>query len=675
MLRPPYKQNTNNSSSEQQQQPLTDNADATSKPLIVSDHPKPRRGKGVVVSRRNSSAAFFKSAGHSCLGLVLLGWLGVLFGYALYVSLNTLATTNTADLPPTIKKNRPVSNNNNDSVDPTLAAARLEFQQRYGGAVTATALLRRGVQSLGRLEHTATRLLRLAAATSTAEPVLALSFAGYSVTVGRGNHYNQSYPFVLERILQPILRDHALFQKNNNGGGGVQLQVINAAIGGIPSFPYGFCFPHFLGRNADVISWDYSMNEGNGAAVLEAYLRQSQNQLSHHPMMIVLDTNPKRCQLLQDYADRGWLSDGICVGMAKDAVPNLAQILAEPHPPLGFQNWDEFGAGPSCPGRGSWHPKKKEHELIGWMMAMYFIDALALAEQMARQDPHWRTTYGTTTAADDDNNSVQFAAPLQAIPDNPPAVNRLLYGATDQHQDTMYRMKTVSCRTNFQPATDDDKVLPSIVVSGLAPEHNADIMQPRTDETYHSGWVLDVSPVERDTKVKVQQCGGLGYIDWKIALYGIPASGWLRLWLPVENDVNDNEKTAMASDWFDGLIICEANEKRDKGACRLDSDLEYLVDGKAVPMTQMVSGVGEYLKRKTCVNIGLPSDAKVVRLQDVRMPGNDNTPLSDQDKNRLSRNGLLKDDHVGLMVDLRAKPNVNRKLGACCVSHVVWSQH
>ena len=90
-----------------------------------------------------------------------------------------------------------------------------------------------------------------------------MSFAGYSVTVGRGNYFSQSFPFIVEKILQATLQTLL----------GIPLQVRNAAIGGIPSFPYGFCLSHFLGDDADVVSWDYSMNEGRGSAILESYIR------------------------------------------------------------------------------------------------------------------------------------------------------------------------------------------------------------------------------------------------------------------------------------------------------------------------------------------------------------------------------------------------------------------
>lgn len=52
---------------------------------------------------------------------------------------------------------------------------------------------------------------------------------GHSVTVGRGNYYNQSWPSVFERRLRSLLpRD-------------VTVEVRNAAVGGSPSFPTCFC--------------------------------------------------------------------------------------------------------------------------------------------------------------------------------------------------------------------------------------------------------------------------------------------------------------------------------------------------------------------------------------------------------------------------------------------------
>lgn len=138
------------------------------------------------------------------------------------------------------------------------------------------------------LRHTAARLLD---ARNNNVP-FKVSFGGYSVTAGRGNYFHQSYPFVLERLITQPMK---LL--------GIELQVRNAAIGGVPSFPYGWCLNNFLGEDADVVSWDFSMNEAGGVADgLEAYLRHT-IAMKKQPMLIVKDTSAsiagERRELLQ----------------------------------------------------------------------------------------------------------------------------------------------------------------------------------------------------------------------------------------------------------------------------------------------------------------------------------------------------------------------------------------
>lgn len=212
----------------------------------------------------------------------------------------------------------------------TVKQVKEEFYMRYGGKQEGDRILAKGVQIFGTSSATAERILQSAA---LQEPFV-MSFAGYSVTVGRGNYFSQSYPFVIERILQPLVQSAF----------GIPVTMRNSAIGGIPSFPYGFCFEHFLGEDASVISWDYSMNEGNGNAVLESYLRHSQAQLKKQPMMILLDTNKQRCSLLKEYAEKGLIKDALCVGMA-NSVLDVKAIAEKPdsEKPLGLRQWNDFG--------------------------------------------------------------------------------------------------------------------------------------------------------------------------------------------------------------------------------------------------------------------------------------------------------------------------------------------
>jgi hypothetical protein len=111
------------------------------------------------------------------------------------------------------------------------------------------------------------------------------------------------------------------------------LIVRNSAIGGIPSFPYGWCLPNFLGEDSNGISWDYGMNEGNGGEGLESYLRNGLSSirsiqhdddnavlLQSSPMFVMVDMKKTRMNVLQYYVDNGYLTDPLALGRASDAV-------------------------------------------------------------------------------------------------------------------------------------------------------------------------------------------------------------------------------------------------------------------------------------------------------------------------------------------------------------------
>jgi len=160
------------------------------------------------------------------------------------------------------------------------ATIREDFSKRYGGENAARAILERGLSTFAEdqedVKHTACRIQD---AKEHSRP-FKFAFGGYSVTVGRGNFFSQSFPFVMERILK---RPFQVL--------GVDLHMRNAAIGGIPSFPYGWCMQNFWGLDADVVSWDYSMNEAGGKREgMEAYVRHVM-MLDRAPKLIVKDTH------------------------------------------------------------------------------------------------------------------------------------------------------------------------------------------------------------------------------------------------------------------------------------------------------------------------------------------------------------------------------------------------
>jgi hypothetical protein len=524
-----------------------------------------------------------------------------------------------------------------NKVKEAIEKVKEEFYDRYGGQEQATQFLEKTITFFGdSIDSTADRILRAIAR----QEAFVMGFAGYSITVGRGNYFRQSFPFVVERVLKDAML----------AVGVPSFVVRNSAIGGIPSFPYAYCLDHFVSKDTDVLSWDFSMNEmSKDPAVFEAYLRQALHQLPKQPMIIMVDNNMLRAQLLQNYVKSGLLQGALTVAKAESVIDSTLLGLPDIQKPPGLREWDVFGAPDSCPGRGSWHPKKQEHEFMGYMIAMHFVHALerVYEKQLAAPD-QWFKPYLQTP----DRPKILFPDPLSSPPPNDASVTEILYGT--KVKDNRYQMKELSCRTNFLPATDHEKVLQSLIVSGMAVQATmANIMESRSDDMYQKGWVLDVSEVERDTKRKVEQCGGLGYIDMKIALYGAPESGPLELFLPYEGPPHDNDVASDAQRWFDGLIICEANDKRSKQACQLDRDVEYTVGGIEVSNVVMVNGAGEYLKRKTCVNVGVPAGAQISRQK------------ADGDAQ----------ESIGLSVRITAKSPVTRKDGACCLSHIVWEQH
>lgn len=110
----------------------------------------------------------------------------------------------------------------------TTASLRNQFAETYGGENAVRAMMERGLtvfplesdssNSLpSDLVHTACRI-RLAKEESRP---FKITFGGYSVTVGRGNYFGQSFPFVMKRLLDTP------FQLL-----GINLSVKNAAIGG-----------------------------------------------------------------------------------------------------------------------------------------------------------------------------------------------------------------------------------------------------------------------------------------------------------------------------------------------------------------------------------------------------------------------------------------------------------
>ena len=70
---------------------------------------------------------------------------------------------------------------------------------------------------------------------------------------GERKYIPSIFLFVVRCIIGKIMKDLL----------GVGLITRNGSIWDIPSFPYGWCLPKFIGEDSNMLLWDYSMNEGN----------------------------------------------------------------------------------------------------------------------------------------------------------------------------------------------------------------------------------------------------------------------------------------------------------------------------------------------------------------------------------------------------------------------------
>ena len=528
---------------------------------------------------------------------------------------------------------------------------RAQFQRIYGGENAAKYLLQAGLTTFpdddaapaedlpSDLKHTACRLVR---AREKQRP-FRFAFGGYSVTAGRGNYFHQSYPLVMETQL------HTAFSVM-----GLELQVRNAAIGGCPSFPYGWCTDNFWHHEADVVSWDYSMNEAGGDPLgLEAYIRQI--LATRRPLLIVKDTDMAvaRRDLLRAYREQ--LPDALVI----HTDPAVKPFLERADRPEGFQDWRKFGSPVGAPGQALHHPAVKEHELIAWLLTMHFLNALHV---MAEDDASHGSLLKCTALPVLDSLPPPV---LEEARNNTQPWRSTLFGEPDE--DGSWHMNPMQCRTSFEPILQGN--LTSIAASGSTGE-NIDVMLPKSKMFYNRAWVLDLSPAEKEAKRELDIFGGLGYVESKKAYYGLYSSHVLQFHLPYEGGGPEQPAVGdKARDWFQSVVLCQVNEKRDVvGACKPENDLALSIGGVNVTDATMIDAAGSlYLGHKLCLYARVPDGAVISTREELKnaLPQKNQVILPDEEKQDETIPGL----EVGVWV---SNMDVNKREQACSVSHVVW---
>lgn len=517
-----------------------------------------------------------------------------------------------------------------------------------------------------------------------------VAFGGYSVTAGRGNYFSQSFPFVMEQLLHTSFLMAGIELKVRNAAIGMNASLIlfsrlyvvtnlskqsraahHSFAGGIPSFPYGWCFRNFLGNDPDIISYDYSMNEAGGVPQgLEAYIRHALTQFDQmkRPKLIVKDTYmaSQRRELVSRYMEH--LKDPVIVHTDPAAQPFLSRD--EEDRPSGFQQWRKFGAPFGAPGQALHHPAVKEHELIAWILTMHILTALQLfvlstAENLSLPcETQERVSPLPPPFSGDLTNSSHLEYPS------------VLFGVPGEIETHSWSMNPIYCRTSFQPILQGN--LSSLIVDGTAAEE-VELLLPKSLMYYNRGWTMDLSEGEKAAKRKLSLYENLGFIDGKQAYYGIFNSGTMRMLIPHEStimgtgEVSEKSNFTLpkvgdaAKDWFHKVVVCQVNEKRDAGSCNSALDIGYRLGGIDTNGTLMTDVGTLYLGKKLCTVLSVPDGAKLTSRREMKkINGAQDYDLSKQ---------ASEQDQVGLPVDIfvtnRRIVHVNQ---ACSVSHVIWEE-
>mmetsp|Transcript_8381 Transcript_8381/g.15806 ORF Transcript_8381/g.15806 Transcript_8381/m.15806 type:complete len:732 (-) Transcript_8381:1117-3312(-) len=504
-----------------------------------------------------------------------------------------------------------------------------EFAHMYGGERMARAIIKKGIQQFHSdqqgLEFTAHRIYQ---SRENKRPFV-MGFAGYSVTVGRGNYHNQSFPFVMERILSVPMQKL-----------GIELKVINGGMGGVPSLPYGLCLKNFFGeQHVDVVGWDFAMNEANDVTGgMECFIRHVYGYNHYHqgteepPMLLIKDSHMavNRSSMIQSYVDKGVFRDPVIIH--SDVVSQQFLDMREHLRPVGFQKWREFGAPLRAPGRSKHHPAKREHDFIGWLMAMHFLAALQIVAAV---------DLGLHRFPPFEESSTALPQPISSSTVDP-AMHSIYYGklVSKDSKSRSWEMRPVQCKTSFDPILGGP--LKDIITSTNI-QDSLDIMLPKSLMFYNTGWVLDVGESERKAKQQLLRYGGLGFVDSKKAYRGVHASGPIQFFLslPSHSKIQNNNN---AVEEQHSIIVCESNERKDSSSCDITKDVSFTIGGVLVQEgAQAVTDSGfTYLGRSICAHVLVPKAAVKSREGGIRLELSITNPL------------------------------IRQTSQACSISHIIW---
>ena len=209
---------------------------------------------------------------------------------------------------------------------------------------------------------------------------------GHSSAAGHGNYWTESYTAVLERLAQPLFR-------------AVQSDVVgrNHAMGATGSWPeIASCLESVMGKDADVISWDYGMIDGRNPFGMAYYCYRA--GMSRAACVGMHASGRGHLQALEELRERGMAAlyyNQTLVDESYRRIPDTAgrsqeEIDAMPSHVRYFKCGAGLETGDPdcgtfkyndtyCPKRkfkAKWHPGWKAQAMDGTYMALLLVQLL-----------------------------------------------------------------------------------------------------------------------------------------------------------------------------------------------------------------------------------------------------------------------------------------------------------
>ena len=129
------------------------------------------------------------------------------------------------------------------------------------------------------------KALQQGGSTKTKKEKFVVSFMGSSVTAGHDTLFNLTVSELTRTIMHPVF-----------DAAGIQLEVINGAMGNNPCLPYDACVRTFAGPEADIVHWEQSYNcfgtDSNKRVEFEQFIRQSMSLPSHPVVVFTTSATP-----------------------------------------------------------------------------------------------------------------------------------------------------------------------------------------------------------------------------------------------------------------------------------------------------------------------------------------------------------------------------------------------